>query len=123
MSLTTDRMAVALDEGLDDVTHVVWSENGSSQSDKVAPTAVTLKSATDANPSVKANDGALESDGATEGVTITHFAFANIDGETVTLRTTWNELDEPAVLLAEGKITVADGALAENLHQTSGPPA
>jgi hypothetical protein len=119
MALIAANLAAALDEGLVNVTHVLWSENGSSESANVARTAVTLKSATSANPSVKSNDGALESAAASSGCTITHFAF----GATATPQTTWIELDSPAVLLAGGKITVADGALAEKLYQATAAPA
>jgi hypothetical protein len=79
-----------------------------------------LKAATDANPSVKSNNGALESAAAAEGVTITHWAFASND--TPTLLTTWNALADDAVLLAGGKLTIADGALSERLHQTTTAP-
>jgi hypothetical protein len=125
MSLTTARMAAALDTGLTAATHIAWSETGSGQSANVAPTALTgdpkLKAATTANPSVKSNNGAHESAAASSGCTITHWAFASDD--TPTLVTTWNALDDDAVLLAGGKITVADGALKENLHQTTSAPA
>lgn len=122
MALTTARMAAALDEALKNVTHVFWSSNGSTVSSSVAATAVTLNSATTANPSVVSNDGALESAEATDAVTITHFAFGYFDDVTPVLETTWNELDSPAVLLAGGKITVADEALKEQLYQATEAP-
>lgn len=122
MALTTARMAAALDEALKNVTHVFWSANGSSVSASVAATAVTLNSATTANPSVVSNDGALESAEASDPVTITHFAFGYLDDVTPVLETTWNELDSPAVLLAGGKITVADEALKEQLYQATEAP-
>lgn len=123
MSLIPARLAAGLDEGLDNVTHVFWSANGSSVTAHVDPTAVTLKSATTANPSVKSNDGSLESAAAAEAVTVTHYAFGYLDDTTPVLQTTWVELDDAAVLLQGGKLTVADGALSERLHQTDGPPA
>lgn len=119
MSWTTSRIAAGHDTMGANVTHVAWSENGSSESANVAPTAVTLKAATNDDPSVVANDGALESAAASSGCTITHWAFK----DATTLQTTWNELDDPVVLLAGGKITVADGALKENIDQTTGAPA
>jgi len=124
MSLTTARMAAALDTGLTAATHISWSANGSSATAHVAATSMTgspkLKAATDANPSVKSNNGALESAAAAEGVTITHWAFASDDAHT--LVTTWNALADDAVLLAGGKLTIADGALSERLHQTTTAP-
>jgi|GEM_PF-6024294 len=119
MSLTTARMAAALDSGLSACTHVAWSEDGSTESANVAKTAVTLGAATNANPSVKSNSASLESAGASSGCTITHFAFS--DG--TNNLTTWNQLDTAIPLVAGGKITVAAGALKENLHQTTSPPA
>ena len=119
MSWTTTRIAAGHDVMATNVTHVIWSENGSSESANVAGTAVTLKSATNADPSVVSNDGALESAAASSGCTITHWGFA----ATSTLQTTWNEFDDPVVLLAGGKITVADGALKENIDQTTSAPA
>lgn len=118
MALTTARMKAALDAGLSEVTHVQWSENGSSESANVARTATTLKAATTANPSVMSNDGALESAAAGAGCTITHFGFS----AAATLKTTWIALDAPAVLLTGGKITVADGALQEKLYQATVAP-
>lgn len=120
MSLTTARLAAALDTGLTSVNQVAWSENGTSESSNLAATTVTLKSATVANPSVKSNNGALESAAASADCTITHFAFKN---SSTGLQTTWNQLSQAAVLLAGGKITAADGSLSENLHQTTAPPA
>src|SRR5690606_35908866 len=123
MALTTARMAAALVEALKNVTHVFWSDNGSTVSASVAATAVTLNSATTANPPVVSNDGALESADATVAVTITHYALSYLDGGTPVRETTWKELDSPAVLLAGGKITVADEALKEQLYQAREAPA
>jgi hypothetical protein len=120
MSLITSRLATALDAGVASLVRVVWSEDGATISSNVAPTTMTLSSATTANPSVVANSGALESAEASGPCTITHFAFAQSDG--TTLGTTWNELDSPAVLLGGGKITVAIGALKEELHQATEAP-
>jgi len=124
MSLTTARMAAALDTGLTAATHISWSANGTDPTAHVAATSLTadpkLKAATNANPSVKSSSGALESAAAAEGVTITHWAFASDD--TPTLLTTWNALADSAVLLVGGKLTIADGALSERLHQTTSAP-
>lgn len=113
MALSTARMAVALDSGLSGVTHVWWSENGSSETAKVAKTSVTLKSATVANPSVKSNNGALSSAQASSSGTISHFGF----GTSSTLYTSWVQLTNSVVLAQNGTISVADGALAERLTQ------
>jgi len=119
MSFSTARMAVGMDAAAALITQVAWSENGSSESANVVPTACTVKAATVANPSVIANNGALESAAATADCTITHFAFKS----STTNQTTWNQLSQAAVLLTGGKITAADGALTENWHQTTAPPA
>ena len=118
MSFTTANMATGMDAAAAAVTHIAWSENGSTESGNVAPTAVTLKAATNANPSVVANNGSLESAPASSGCTITHWAFKSATA----LQTTWNELPDAAVLLAGGKITVADGALKEAWYQTTSAP-
>jgi len=123
MSWTTARLAAAGDEAGALVTHVVWSANGSTQSAVVAPTAVTLKSGTTANPSVIANDGALESAAASDAVTISHWAFAYFDDPDYSLQTTWNALTSSAALLSGGKLTVVDGGLTENIHQTASAPS
>lgn len=57
---------------------IAYSANGTSESAAVARTAIGATgwaSATNATPSVKANNAALTSAAATAGATITHFAF------------------------------------------------
>jgi hypothetical protein len=119
MSFNTARMKAGMDTAAATITHVAWSADGSTETGSLARTAVTVKAATTANPSVIANDGALESAEASADVTITHFAFHDGTG----IVTTWNELDAPAVLLTGGKVIAADGALTENWHQTTSAPA
>ena len=119
MAWTTARLKAAQDAAGTGVTHVQWSENGSSESSNLARTSVTLKAATTANPSVIANDGALESAAASGGATITHFAFA----ADATLYTTWIPLATSRTLGVGDKITAEDGALKENLHQATSAPA
>lgn len=91
-------------------THIGWSENGSTESAKVARTAVTWKAATSADPSVKANDGALESAAASGAATISHWAGFSA-GTEGTQRIDWTALDTAVPLIIGGKIEVADGAL------------
>jgi hypothetical protein len=122
MSFVPARMKVGMNAAAAAITHVIWSEDGIAPSANVPPTATAIKDATEANPSVIANDGALESAPAEANCVITHFAFAQVEGETVTPQTTWNELELPAGLNVGGKITVTDGYLSENWHQTSQPP-
>jgi hypothetical protein len=124
MSWTTARLKAANDTAGTNVSHVVWSENGTDASANVAPTAVTLKAATTADPSVVSNDGALESAGSSsDSVTITHFAFAQFDDPDYVLQTTWNALDDSKTLDTGDKLSVADGALKENLYQATSAPA
>jgi hypothetical protein len=113
-------MAAALDTGLTSVTKILWSENGSSETANLAATAATLKAATNADPSVKATDGALESATASGACTITHFAFADVSD---VLQTTWNALDTSRTLAIGDKLTIADGALSERLDATTSAPA
>ena len=119
MSFNTTRMAAGMNAAAATITHVAWSENGTTESTNLARTAVTMKTATTANPSVVSNNGALESAAATGDCTISHFAFHDGTGTV----TTWVALSSPAALLTGGKITAADGALAENWHQTTSAPA
>lgn len=119
MAFNTTRMAAGMDAAAATITHVAWSENGSSESSNVARTAVSVTSATTANPSVIANDDDIESAEASGACTITHFAFHDGTGPV----TTWNELDDPVVLLEGGKITAAAGELTENWHQTTSAPS
>ena len=126
MSLTTARLAVALDEGLALVTHVYWSSDGLAISASLAATSLTgvpkLNAASNANPSISSNNGALESAASSGAVTITHFAFGHDDAGDV-LDTSWNALTDAAVLLLGGKITLANAALKEHLHQTTAAPS
>lgn len=119
MAWITARLAAANDTAGTNVTHVQWSENGSSESANLARTAATLKSATNANPSVISNNGALETAAASGAATITHFAFA----ADATLQTTWIALDSERTLAEGDKLTAADGALKENLYQWTAAPA
>lgn len=121
MSLTTDRMAAALDKGLDDVTHVQWSEDGSEESSNLDRTSVSLTSATEDDPSVVENDAEIETDGASGSCTITHFAFAGgTDGDT--RRTTWIELDSSRDLESNDTLVADAGNLKEELHQATSAP-
>jgi hypothetical protein len=112
------RLKAGHDEAAALVTHVQWSENGSSESASLARTAVTLKAATTAHPSVVANNGAIESAAASAGCTITHFAFA-ADG---TVQTEWVALGTSRTLLAGDKVSAADGSLAISLYRATVAP-
>lgn len=121
MSLDTSKMAEALDEGLKDVTHVQWSEDGDTETSNLERTAVSLTDATDADPSVSGNDSEIVSAKASGSCTITHFAFAGgTDGDT--RHTTWNELDASKSLAADDKLYAEAGDLVEKLHQSDSEP-
>jgi hypothetical protein len=125
MSLTQARMKAALDAGLTGVTHIQWSSDGINESGSLARTALTgepkLTAATTANPSVMSNENAETSAAAGAGVTISHFAYSG--GEEGADRfTEWVALDDDAVLLGGGKITVAAAALKVQLHQSAVAP-
>jgi len=118
MALTNARKKAALDAGLASIAKVIWykgTEGNEVEATEVAATACTLKAATTANPSVMANDGALESAAASAGVTVTAFAFAITDN---TVYTTVNRLDSAVVLNTGGKITVVDEGLKEQLSHS-----
>ncbi len=123
MSWTEAKMKVANDAARDGITHVQWSSDGASETDRVARTAKTVNPATAANPSVVSSDGALESAACSggEAVTITHFAFAG--GEEGADRfTEWIELDDSRTLNVGDKITAADEALKVKLYQATEAP-
>lgn len=118
MSLTTDRMAAALDEALKNASHVQWSEDGSSESSNLERTSVTLTSASDGDPSEVSNDGQIETDAASGDCTITHFAFSDDD----TRLTTFNELESSRELKTGDTLIADDGNLTESLHQATSAP-
>lgn len=118
MSLTVAARITALDAALTGVTHIEWSENGSSVSSKVTATAVTLESALDIGAYVrKGIDVAsppLLSAAASSGGTITHFRFTTASSGG-TAKTTWVALTTAVVLVTGGQISLADAALYEKL--------
>jgi hypothetical protein len=118
MAFITSRLKAGADAAAALITHVQWSENGSSESANLARTAVTVKAATTANPSVVANDGAIESAAASGAATITHFAFA----ADATIQTTWNPLAASRTLGIGDKIAAEDGVLKENFSQATSAP-
>ena len=97
--------------------HIAWSANGTSETGSLARTAIGATgwaSATNADPSVKANANALTSAAASAGVTVTHFAiFTASSGGTQ--RTDWTALAASRALSTGDQLTVAVGALAVTL--------
>lgn len=118
MALTPAACRTGLDSALTGVTHVEWSENGSTVSAKVAATAVTLESAVDQTTyqrkGIDVASPPLLSAAASSGGTITHWRFttASTGG---TAKTSWNPLTTPATLVTGGQISLADAALYEKL--------
>jgi len=118
MSCTIAALRTALDAALSAVTHVEWSENGTSVSAKLAATAVSLESAVDmttyARKGIDVASPPQLTAGASAGGTITHWRFttASTGG---TAKTSWNALTTPAVLVSGGQISLADAALYEKL--------
>ena len=97
--------------------HIAWSANGTSETGSLARTAIGATgwaSATNADPSVKANANALTTAAASAGVTVTHFAIytASSGG---TQRTDWTALASSRALSTGDQLTVAVGALAVTL--------
>ncbi len=97
--------------------YIAWSANGTSETGSLARTAIGATgwaSATNADPSVKANANALTSAAASAGVTVTHFAiFTASSGGTQ--RTDWTALAASRALSTGDQLTVAVGALAVTL--------
>lgn len=118
MALTMAEARTALDERLTDVTHVEWSENGSTVSSKVAATAVTLESAVDmttyARKGIDVASPPLLSAAASSGGTITHFRLTNASSGG-TAQTLWIELDDPVVLATDEQIRVNDAGIGVKL--------
>lgn len=116
--LTIAAARAALDAALAAVTHIEWSENGTSVSSKVAATAVTLESASDqatyARKGISVTSPPLLSAAASAAGTITHWRFttASTGG---TAKTQWNALTTPAVLAIGGQINLADHAIYEKI--------
>lgn len=97
--------------------YVAYSANGTSESGALARTAVGATgwaSATNADPSVKANANALTSAAASSGATITHFAIysASTGG---TQRTDWTALASSRTVASGDTLTWAIGALQVTL--------
>lgn len=123
MAYTTANLAAANEAAAANITHVFFSANGTDVTEHIAPVAVTLKTATTANPSVIANDGAIQSAEAAQEVTVSHWAFGHLDGTTPVLDTTWNARTGGPITVPQGeKISIADGALTESLYQATAAP-
>jgi len=118
MALTNAALQAALDAALTGVTHVEWSENGSTVTSKVAATAVTLEAATITGgycrKGIDVTSPPLLSATASSSGTITHFRFttASTGG---TAKTGWNALTSSVVLASGGQISLADAALYEKI--------
>lgn len=97
--------------------YVAYSVNGTSEFAGLARTAVGATgwaAATNADPSVKANGGALTSAAASSGGTVSHFAIysASTAG---TQRTEWQALDTSKTVASGDQISWAVGALKVTL--------
>lgn len=118
MALTAAARITALDAALTGVTHIEWSEDGSTVSSKVAATAVTMESAVDMTTYVrKGIDVAsppLLSAAASSGGTITHGRFTTA-ASGGTAKTGWIAATTPIVLVTGGQISLADFGAYEKL--------
>lgn len=97
--------------------YIAYSANGTTETSSLARTAVGATgwaAATAADPSVKANNAALNTATATAGVTVTHFAIfsASTGG---TQRTDWTALTAPRTLASGEGTSWAIGALQVTL--------
>lgn len=118
MAITMAEARTALDQRLADVTHVEWSENGSTVSSKVAATAVTLESAVDmttfARKGIDVASPPLLSAAASSAATITHWRFTTASSGG-TAQTGWNALTSSVVLASGEQIRVNDAGIGEKL--------
>ena len=95
--------------------YYAWSVNGTSEFAGLARTAVgSWAAATAADPSVKANAGAVLSAAATSAGTVTHFAVmtASTGG---TQRIDWTALTTARTLAVDDQLSGASGALGFTL--------
>lgn len=93
--------------------HIAYSANGTSETGSLARTAIGATgwaAATAATPSVKANNAALTSAGATGAVTVTHFAVYSA-ASAGTQKTDWTALASSRTLAISDQLTWAIGAL------------
>lgn len=113
---TTGFSQTVLDTMFASGDYFAWSVNGSSEFAGLARTAVgSWAAATAADPSVKANAGALSSAPCTSTGTISHFAVftASTAG---TQKTDWIALGTPRALGVVGdQLTIAAGAIGVTL--------
>lgn len=97
--------------------HVAYSANGTSETASLARTAIGATgwaAATAATPSVKANNAALLSAGASAGVTVTHAAiYSAASGGTQ--KTDWQPLAASRVLAIGDKIDFGIGTIQVTL--------
>lgn len=118
MALTMARARAALDAALASVTHVEWSENGSTVSAKVAATAVTLESAQDlttyARKGIDVASPPLLSAAASSAGTITHWRFTTASSGG-TAQNGWVALTSSIVLALGEQIRVNDAGIGEKL--------
>lgn len=100
-----------LDSQIANGDHVLWSENGTSESSNLAGTTITtFAAATTADPSVKSNSGAYETAAATGACTISHWSLW--DSTETTQKTDWIALSGGSETLAvDDKLSIADGEL------------
>ena len=118
MAGTVAARIAALDTMLTGVTHVEWSENGTTVSANVAATAVTMEAALDigayVRKSIDVASPPLLSAAASAGCTITHFRFTTA-ASGGTAKTTFTALTASVTLVTGGKISLADAALYEKI--------
>lgn len=97
--------------------HIAYSVNGTSEFAGLARTAIGATgwaSATNADPSVKANANALTSAAATSGGTVTHFAIYSASSAG-TQRTDWTALASSRTVATGDQLTHAIGAISVTL--------
>lgn len=114
--LTTAYSQTVLDAQFVSGDYIAWSVNGTSEWANLARTSIgSWASATAADPSVKANAGALTSAAVTTaGGTVSHFAIYSAV-TAGTQKTDWQTLTASRALLVGDQLTVATGAIGVTL--------
>lgn len=111
---TTAYSRTTLDSAIVNGDHVLWSDDGVAEATELAGTAITTwLASTNADPCIRANDGAYETATASGGVTISHYSVW--DSTETTQKTDWTSLDNSRIVANGEKLSIADGAIKVTL--------
>lgn len=112
MAWATARLKAANDAAASTTTKCAWSANGTSATSLVAATAMTVATATTADPSVVQPTTALTTAAATGNVTITHRQWQDASSNPTT---TWVQLTTPVILTTGQTATFQASEMTESI--------